>query len=96
MNLELTLLELNELYLATTRLVKENQKNLDELGKNISSINYFKTQLSMSEKLRDKLQTALYGEAKSLDEAIQYINKHKEYVNRLSENKKLFTLNNDR
>ena len=48
MKLELNLLELNELYLATSRLVEQNQKHLDKLGKNVSSINYFKTQLDSS------------------------------------------------
>ena len=77
MKLELTLLELNELYYATTKLVEQNQKHLDKLGKNISSINYFKDQLTKSEVLRDKLQTALYDEAKALDEALAYVSKHK-------------------
>ncbi len=70
MKLELNLLELNELYLATSRLVEQNQKHLDELGKNVSSINYFKTQLDSSKVLRDKIQTALYDEANSLDKII--------------------------
>ena len=96
MKLELTLLELNELYYATTKLVEQNQKHLDELGQNISSINYFKAQLSKSEVLRDKIQTALYDEAKSLDEALDYVSKHKTYVDRMSEDKKLFTLNENR
>jgi hypothetical protein len=72
MNLELTLLELNELYYATTKLVEQNQKHLNELGQNISSINYFKTQLDKSEKLRDKLQTALHNEVKVLDDEPEY------------------------
>ena len=72
MNLELTLLELNELYYATSKLVQQNRKNLDELGQNISSINYFKTQLDKSEKLRDKLQTALHNEVKVLDDEPEY------------------------
>ena len=80
MKLELTLLELNELYYATTKLVEQNQKHLDELGQNISSINYFKTQLSRSEVLRDKIQTALYDEAKELDEALAYVeSKQRDY-----------------
>ena len=70
MKLELNLLELNELYLATSRLVEQNQKHLDELGKNVNSINYFKTQLDSSKVLRDKIQTALYDEANRLDKII--------------------------
>ena len=77
MKLELNLLELNELYLATSRLVEQNQKHLDELGKNVSSINYFKTQLDASKVLRDKIQTALYAEAKVLDEAKEWVLKYK-------------------
>ena len=77
MKLELNLLELNELYLATSRLVEQNQKHLDELGKNVSSINYFKTQLDSSKVLRDKIQTALYAEAKVLDEAKEWVSKYK-------------------
>ena len=72
MNLELTLIELNELYYATTKLVEQNQKHLDELGKNISSINYFKTQLDRSKKLRDKIQTALDNEVKTFDDEPEY------------------------
>ena len=72
MNLELTLIELNELYYATTKLVEQNQKHLDELGKNISSINYFKTQLDRSKKLRDKIQTALHNEVKVMDDGPEY------------------------
>ena len=77
MKLELNLLELNELYLATSRLVEQNQKHLDELGKNVSSMNYFKAQLDASKVLKDKIQTALYDECKSLDEALDYVSKHK-------------------
>ena len=77
MNLELTLLELNELYYATSKLVEQNQKHLDELGKNVSSINYFKNELTKSEALRDKVQTALYAEAKVLDEALEYVRSYK-------------------
>jgi hypothetical protein len=72
MNLELTLIELNELYYATTKLVEQNQKHLDELGKNISSINYFKTQLDRSKKLRDKIQTLLYSEYEQVDDGPEY------------------------
>ena len=72
MNLELTLMELNELYYATTKLVEQNQKHLDELGQNISSINYFKTQLDRSKKLCDKIQTALHNEVKKMDDEPEY------------------------
>ena len=75
MKLELTLLELNQLYYATSKLVEQNESYLKELGKNISSIEYFRNELKKSEVLRDKIQTALYDECKSLDEALDYVSK---------------------
>ena len=77
MKLELTLLELNELYYAASKLVETNTENLKEFGWNISSIEYLKKELSKAEALRDKLQTALYAEAKALDEALDYVRKYK-------------------
>ena len=80
MNLELTLMELNQLYYAASKLVQTNRKNLDELGSNISSINYFKTELHRSEVLRDKIQKALYDEANVLDKAREYVeSKERDY-----------------
>ena len=75
MNLELSLLELNQLYYATSKLVDQNESHLKELGTNISSIEYFRNELKKSEVLRDKIQTALYDECKSLDEALEYVSK---------------------
>jgi len=75
MKLELTLLELNQLYYATSKLVEQNESHLKELGKNISSIEYFTNELNKSVVLRDKIQTALYDECKSLDEALEYVSK---------------------
>lgn len=91
MNIELTLLELNELYYAASKLVETNEENLKELGKNISSINYFKAQLDKSKVLRDKLQTALYAEAERLDKVIDEVKTDRDYsafehyVNRMNE-----------
>jgi hypothetical protein len=92
MNIELNLLELNELYYATTKLVEQNQKHLDELGKNVSSINYFKAQLDRSKVLRDKIQTALYDEVNKLDKAREYLeikqrdySAFKDYADRMNE-----------
>jgi hypothetical protein len=68
-------LELNDLYYATSKLVEQNEKHLKELGANVSSIEYFTNELKKSEVLRDKIQTALYDEAKVLDEALEYVSK---------------------
>ena len=77
MKLELTLLELNQLYYATSKLVEQNETHLKELGRNVSSIEYFTKELNKSIELRDKIQTALYTEAKELDEAIEYVRNFK-------------------
>ena len=63
------------MYYATSKLVEQNESYLKELGKNISSIEYFRNELKKSEVLRDKIQTALYDECKSLDEALEYVSK---------------------
>jgi hypothetical protein len=70
MQLELSLMELNQLYYATSKLVEQNESHLKELGKNISSIEYFTNELNKSVVLRDKIQTALYDEANRLDKII--------------------------
>jgi hypothetical protein len=70
-------LELNDLYYATSKLVEQNEKHLKELGANVSSIEYFRNELKKSEVLRDKIQTALYDEAKVLDEALEYVRTYK-------------------
>ena len=75
MQLELSLMELNQLYYATSKLVEQNESHLKELGTNISSIEYFTNELNKSVVLRDKIQTALYDECKSLDEALEYVSK---------------------
>ena len=67
MNLELSLMELNQLYYATSKLVEQNESHLKELGKNISSIEYFTNELNKSVVLRDKIQTSLYDEVNKLD-----------------------------
>jgi hypothetical protein len=63
------------LYYATSKLVEQNESHLKELGTNISSIEYFTNELNKSVVLRDKIQTALYDECKSLDEALEYVSK---------------------
>jgi hypothetical protein len=67
MQLELSLMELNQLYYATSKLVEQNESHLKELGKNISSIEYFTNELNKSVVLRDKIQNSLYDEVNKLD-----------------------------
>jgi hypothetical protein len=58
-------------------LVEQNETHLKEFGRNVSSIEYFTKELNKSIELRDKIQTALYTEAKELDEAIEYVRNFK-------------------
>ena len=67
MKLELSLMELNDLYVTTTRNANKCADELKEYGKNVSSITYFKNELRKAEALRDKIQTALYNEAEQYD-----------------------------
>ena len=77
MNLELTLLELNDLYYAVSKHREKCETEYKEYGKNLSSITYFSAQLDRAKKLEKKVQSALYDEAKKLDEAIEYVAKYK-------------------
>ena len=81
MKLELDLLELNNLYVATSRYVTQCADELKEYGGNVSSITYFKNEVRKAEALRDKIHIALHSEATRLDEARDYVlNKQRDYA----------------
>lgn len=73
MKLELTLLELNDLYVAVSRYAEQCREDYKTYGKNVSSINYFKEQLDRAESLATAVQDELYNECAKLDEAIEYV-----------------------
>ena len=80
MNIELTLLELNDLYVAVCDYNKKCKEQLNEFGKNVSSINYFNEQLNRSNNLVIKVHTELHNKVKELDEAREYVeNKQRDY-----------------
>jgi hypothetical protein len=68
MNLELTLMELNDLYYVVNKGV-ESHKELVEIAKRTTPEleNYFDRELSKSVQLLHKIQTALYDEVNRLD-----------------------------
>ena len=70
MKLELSLLELNELYVATHRYTEQCRHEYNEYGKNVSSITYLAKQLDKAEELNKKVQTALYDEVKRLEKNV--------------------------
>jgi len=87
MNLELTLMELNDLYYVVSKGV-ESHKELVEIAKRTTPEleTYFDRELDKSVQLLDKIQTALHNEANRIDDVIDEVKSEK----------KLFTLNNDR
>jgi len=68
MNLELTLMELNDLYYVVSKGV-ESHKELVEIAKRTTPEleNYFDRELSKSVQLLHKIQTALYDEVNRID-----------------------------
>ena len=68
MKLELSLMELNDLYYVVSKGV-ESHKELVEIAKRSTPEleKYFEKELSKSVQLRDKIQTALYNEAEQYD-----------------------------
>ena len=73
MNLELTLMELNDLYYVVSKGV-ESHKELVEIAKRTTPEleKYFDKELSKSVELLDKIQTALHNEVKVMDDEPEY------------------------
>ena len=71
--LNIDLLELNDLYYAVGKHRMACEEQMKEYGKNISSINYFKTQLDRAITLESKVQDALHNRVNEMQEAIDYI-----------------------
>jgi hypothetical protein len=100
MKLELTLLELNDLYYVVSKGV-DSHKELLEIAKRTTPEleKYFEKVLSKSVQLLDKIQTALHDEVNKLDDEPEYDSAGFTEDDRMQEvksEKKLFTLNNDR
>jgi hypothetical protein len=100
MNLELTLMELNDLYYVVSKGV-ESHKELVEIAKRTTPEleKYFDKELSKSIQLLDKIQTTLHSEYQVMDDEPEYDSAGFTEDDRMQEvksDKKLFTLNNDR
>ena len=77
MKLELTLMELNDLYYVVSKGIESHKELVEIASRTTPELeNYFSKELGKSVRLLDKIQTTLHNEVKN--------------------NKKLFTLNNDR
>lgn len=100
MNLELTLMELNDLYYVVSKGV-DSHKELLEIAKRTTPEleKYFEKVLSKSVQLLHKIQIALHDEVNKLDDEPEYDSAGFTEDDRMQEvksEKKLFTLNNDR
>ena len=73
MNLELTLMELNDLYYVVSKGV-ESHKELVEIAKRTTPEleKYFEKELSKSVQLLDKIQTVLHNEYQVMDDEPEY------------------------
>ena len=73
MNIELTLMELNDLYYVVSKGV-ESHKELVEIAKRTTPEleKYFDKELSKSIQLLDKIQTALHNEYQVMDDEPEY------------------------
>ena len=68
MNIELSLMELNELYYAMNVFTQRAEQEAKDFPSE-----FFDKQLSTAKALTEKLQTALWDECKVVDEAVEYV-----------------------
>ena len=73
MKLELTLLELNDLYYVVSKGVEKHTELVEIASRTTPELEkYFEKELSKSIQLLDKIQTALHTEVKVLDDEPEY------------------------
>ena len=66
MNLELTLMELNDLYYVVSKGIESHKELVEIASRTTPELeNYFSKELGKSVRLLDKIQTALHKEAES-------------------------------
>ena len=79
MKVELTLLELNELYYLTSKELERQTQAIQNMSGR-DTMNYYVRELSKVKKLRDKLSEQLSNEVKELEETREYVeNKQRDY-----------------
>jgi hypothetical protein len=73
MNLELTLMELNDLYYVVSKGVESHKELVEIASRTTPELeNYFSKELSKSVQLLHKIQTALHNEVKEMDDEPEY------------------------
>jgi len=80
MNLELTLLELNDLYYVVSKGVEKHKEYVEIAKRTTPELEkYFDRELSKSVQLLDKIQTALHNEANRIDDVIDEVKTERDY-----------------
>jgi uncharacterized protein YktA (UPF0223 family) len=86
MNLELTLLELNNLYYVVSKGVEKHKELVETAKEDTPELRgYFDEELDKSIQLLNKIQTALYNEANRIDDVIDDYFAFKECVDSMNE-----------
>ena len=80
MKLELTLLELNDLYYAVSKGVEKHTELVEIASRTTPELDkYFTKELDKSIQLLHKIQTALYNEANRIDDVIDEVKTERDY-----------------
>ena len=80
MKLELTLLELNDLYYAVSKGVEKHTELVEIASRTTPELDkYFTKELDKSIQLLHKIQTALYDEANRIDDIIDEVKTERDY-----------------
>ncbi len=80
MNLELTLLELNDLYYVVSKGVEKHKEYVEIAKRTTPELRgYFDEELDKSIQLLNKIQTALYNEANRIDDVIDEVKTERDY-----------------
>jgi hypothetical protein len=73
MNLELTLMELNDLYYVVSKGVESHKELVEIASRTTPELEkYFEKELSKSVRLLHKIQTTLHNEVKEMDDEPEY------------------------
>ena len=80
MNLELTLMELNDLYYVVSKGVEKHKEYVEIAKRTTPELEkYFDRELDKSVQLLDKIQTALHNEANRIDDVIDEVKTERDY-----------------
>ena len=80
MNIELSLLELNDLYYVVSKGVEKHKEYVEIAKRTTPELEkYFDRELDKSVQLLDKIQTALHNEANRIDDVIDEVKTDRDY-----------------